>query len=236
VVFHDGGPDPPNDERRGIDYVSTPISEDHVRASAAIPVAFPAVHVAGPQEGWYFDGGTRLNTPIKPALALGADHLIVIGLNSAAPAPKASQRADLFDGASQIIQGLLVDPVVNDIETLATINEMVHEHGRETAGRKVIPYIFIAPDTPNAIGQIAGEVYEKHYAGLRGIKNSRDLAILGRLLAPERSPTRGELFSYLFFAPEFANRLIELGQEDAQRWIDESHDAEPWQRNPLPRP
>jgi NTE family protein len=94
VVFYDGGPDPASDTRRGIDYEPTPIKEEHVRASAAIPLAFPAVHVAEPAlaQGWYFDGGTRLNTPIKPALKLGARRVIVIGLNSVAPAPRAKQR------------------------------------------------------------------------------------------------------------------------------------------------
>jgi NTE family protein len=235
VVFHDGGPKPASDERRGIDYLSTAVSEAHVRASAAIPVVFPAVHVKDPEpaKGWYFDGGTRLNTPIKPALKLGADRLIVVGLNSLAPAPKSPQRPDLFDGSSQIVQGLLVDPVINDVETLATINEALFSR-RDISGaedqRAVVPYIFVAPETPNAIGRIAGEVYDECYAGVRGLWRSRDLALLGRLLAPTRSSTRGELFSYLFFAPEFAERLIELGRTDAQRWIDQPHDDGPWQR------
>ena len=241
VVFHDGGPKPPSDERRGIDYVSSAITEAHVSASAAIPVVFPAVHVEGPEpaKGWYFDGGTRLNTPIKPALKLGADRLIVIGLNSLAPAPRSRQRPDLFDGSSQIVQGLLVDPVINDVETLATINAaLLRQPGSSnTEGqRDVVPYIFIAPETPNAIGRIAGEVFDEHYAGVRGLWRSRDLALLGRLLAPTRSSTRGELFSYLFFAPEFADRLIELGRKDAQRWIDQVHDDGPWQRRRLPNP
>jgi NTE family protein len=239
VVFHDGGPNPASDERRGIDYVPTGVMEDHVRASAAIPVAFPAVHVEDPQDArsWYFDGGTRLNTPIKPALELEAQRLIVIGLNSVSPAPKFRHRPDLFEGASQIIQGLLVDPVINDVETLATINKTLM-HGRTaTEGQdqqKVIPYIFIAPKTPNRIGQIAGEVYRAYYDGLRGIRRSRDLALLGRLVGPTRSSTRGELFSYLFFAPEFAARLIELGRKDAEDWIEQRHDDGAWQRAPLP--
>lgn len=239
VVFHDGGVNPPSDERRGIDYVPTAISEDHVRASAAIPVAFPGVHVAGPAgaRGWYFDGGTRLNTPIKPALKLQAERLIVIGLNSLAPAPKSRHRPDLFDGASQIIQGLLVDPVVNDVETLATINETLMHAGTATdqeSRRKVIPYIFVAPKTPNRIGEIAAGVYDEYYGSLRGTLRSPDLALLGRLIGAGRSSTRGELFSYLFFAPEFATRLIELGRADAKRWIEHSHDDGAWQRGVLP--
>jgi NTE family protein len=59
--------------RRGIDYVPTEVKGEHVRASAAIPVALPAAEVGEPEQarGWYFDGGTRLNTPIKPALKEG---------------------------------------------------------------------------------------------------------------------------------------------------------------------
>jgi NTE family protein len=231
VVFHDGGPDPPSDDRRGIDYVATEIGEDHVLASAAIPVVFPAVHVREPkpQAGWYFDGGTRLNTPIKPAVALGANRVIVIGLNSLTPATGTPRRADLFDGASHVIQGLLVDPVINDVETLAQTNQS------PGPDRPVVPYIFIAPRTPNAVGKIARDTYGRSYSGLRGLLRSSDLSLLGRLIGAGRSSTRGELFSFLFFAREFTARLLRLGQEDGKRWIEERHDDGAWQVGPLPQ-
>ena len=240
VVFHDGGPDPASDERRGIDYVPARISSAHVRASAAIPVAFPAVPVETEADyaGWYFDGGTRLNTPIKPALALGAERVVVIGLNSLAPAPPSSERADLFDGASQLVQGLLVDPLMHDLETLASINETVQSSGAEVSPdgkRRIVRYIFVAPDEPNTIGAIAKDVYEKSYSGLRGLRASRDLYLLGRLVGADRDTTRGELFSYLFFAREFAQRLLERGEQDARAWIDASHDDGRWQIRALPR-
>ena len=236
VVFHDGGRDPASDERRGIDYVPTRLGDDHVRASAAIPVAFPGVEVGRPRQtkGWYFDGGTRLNTPIKPALEFDVERVIVIGLNSLSAARRSSQRPDLFDGASQIVQGLLVDPVVNDVQTLATINETLIHGGpaREADQRRVIPYIFVAPTAPNRIGEIAREVFKECYAGLRGLR-SRDLAALGRVIGVTRSSTRGELFSYFFFAPEFAAQLIELGRADAKLWTEQRHDDGAWQRGHL---
>jgi hypothetical protein len=43
----------------------------------------------------------------------------------------------------------------------------------------------------------------------------------------------GELLSYVFFAGEFAEQLIRLGQADACRWIDE-HPTDLWQLEPLP--
>jgi NTE family protein len=235
VVFHDGGPDPiPSDERRAIDYVATALSAEHVRASAAIPVVFPGVEVQAGE--WYFDGGTRLNTPIKPALVLGAERVIVLGLNSLASAPSAPQRPDLFDGATQLVQGLLVDPVARDVETLATINELLMDGGvSPTDQREVVPYVFVAPQTPNAIGEIARRVYRDHYTGLRGWWRSRDLTLLGRFVGAGKSSTRGELFSYLFFAGDFATRLIELGRRDAERWVEQRHDDGAWQLRRLPR-
>jgi NTE family protein len=185
--------------------------------------------------GWFFDGGTRLNTPVKPALALGAQRLIVIGLNSLARAPAADRRPDLFDAAGEVIQAVLVDPLANDVATVSAINETLLTSGAdEVADRRVIPYIFITPQTPNAIGEIAAQAYRDCYGRLRGLRRSRDLLLLGRMLDPQRSPARAELFSYLFFDGEFARRLIALGRDDATRWTRGHHDDGPWQLRRLP--
>ena len=55
----------------------------HVLASAAILIAFPAVEVQSPADyaGWYVDGGCD-STPLRPAVALGADHLVVIAAHA----------------------------------------------------------------------------------------------------------------------------------------------------------
>ena len=69
-----------------IAYVLAELGADHVSASAAIPLLFPPVRIESPARvrGWYVDGGTRLNAPIKPALDLGADRLVVVATDSIA--------------------------------------------------------------------------------------------------------------------------------------------------------
>ena len=66
-----------------------------------------------------------------------------------------------------------------------------------------------------------------------GTAGRRDLWLLGKILDGGADAMHGELLSYVFFAGEFAEELIKLGQADAQRWIDE-HPADLWQLDPLP--
>ncbi len=226
VVFHDGGESPPADDRRGIDYVSTRLAVEHVQASSAIQSLFPAVRVG---ERWYGDGGVRLNTPLKPALKLNASRLLVIGLNSVAgpPLEYGGRRPDVFDGAAAVAQSLLADQLAHDVDTLSTINDDVKENPN-TITHRLVPYIFVAPTDRLAIGRLATDTYNQHYAGVRGLHHNRELALLGRLLDAGRNPVRGDLLSYLFFAPEFMRPLIELGRRDAQAWLDRQGRADPW--------
>lgn len=239
VVFHDGRTSPREDVRRGISYVSTQLTENHVRASAAIPLLFPAVPIDEPGgRRWYFDGGTRLNTPIKPALELGAERVIVIALNSLSPARGhvRSKRPDALDGATQLIQAVLVDPLVNDVHTLAAVNELLYdssdakmkEHESRTDRRRV-PYMLIAPEDPHEIGRVASEVYRDCYGSARAFVCSPNVSSLGHLLNASKNASHGELLSYLLYAKAFITRLIELGQRDAGRWLDVTHDLGSWQ-------
>lgn len=263
VVFHTQLPSPERDDKRGIDYFQAELASEHVRGSAAIPVLFPAVRIETPARArdWYFDGGTRLNTPIKPAISLGAQRVVVIGLNSIAgkaPRPPESESAplgsqpDLAEGASQLLQAVLVDPLINDVATLASRNRLLEEvrragarqperveetrrPGVELPGRESIPYIFVAPTEVDVIGEIAAAVFNKHYRSARALLRSPDMSVLGRLVAGGEDPVHGELLSYLFFAPEFTRELLELGRRDGERWLAEEHEDGPW-RIVLPLP
>jgi NTE family protein len=243
VVFHDGGEPPDRDRIRGIDYVATTLRESHARASAAIPGLLPAVRVdhPGPAAGWYFDGGTRLNTPIKPALALGADRVVIVALNSIAPAPPqlaGDDRPDALEGAAQLIQAVLVDPLVHDVRTLAMVNELVEAGAGaegELAGKRRVPYVFVAPRERDAIGKVAVRVFRERFSHPHGALESPNIALLGRLLVGGRDAAHGELLSYLFFDGHFADALIELGRLDARRCLEEEHDDGLWQVGQLRR-
>jgi NTE family protein len=248
-----------------IDYVSSRLTHEHVRASAAIPILFPPVRVNKPAEarGWYFDGGTRLNTPIKPALDLGVDRLVVVGMDAVDDPPlepgrhEAVEPPDFGDGALHVLQGMLVDPLVEDMRILGNINMFFADRNgstkerRETTNRRAtdaateryraargkkpyrsIPYIFIAPEKRGAIGRLAREVFNDRYGGWKGLR-SVDFPLLNRLLGGE-SPQHGELLSYLFFDQVFIEELIRMGARDARRWLraDPGPD-DPWQIEPL---
>jgi NTE family protein len=241
VVFHTSVEDsPPYDPARGITYAKTPLRVDHVMASAAIPTVFPAVPVKDDRseiDGWYYDGGTRLNTPIKPALKLGAKRLIIIAMNSpwledpsgTGPHkyPSDGKGPAAVDGAASIIQSVLVDPLVNDLHNLARTNEDVQSAGPAATmvDRDVIPYILIAPPQSDTIGQIAAEVFND--TGPKG-----NVGFIGRKIDAGKDAARGELLSYFFFHPAFAGSLIQQGKKDAQAWIDD-HDPNLWQTKPL---
>jgi len=257
VVFHQGGIARHHDDPlRSIQYIATPrLDAEHILASSAIPALFPAVRVTtpAPAAGWYFDGGPRLNTPIKPALWLGAERVIVVALNAVAPGRNAppDDPPDFYVGAAHLLHAALGDPLAQDIRTLANTNALIAlaaQDGRPRAGPAAghaqpdapaepvqpVPYIFIAPEDPSAIGEIAQHVYRKHYRHpYRWKAGARDLWLLGKILDAGADAMHGELLSYVFFAGEFADALIQLGQADAQRWIDE-HPTDLWQLDPLP--
>lgn len=243
VVFHHGGPALGLDPVRAIDYMATELGPEHVLASAAIPGAFPAVEIRRPRAatGWYGDGGVRLNAPLKPALALGAERVVVIGLNSSVTPAQASVRPDAIDGIAQLLQVVLADQLADDVATLATVNETLTPAGSPAGGhgagrrrRRRIPYIFIAPSDRLEIGRLARDVYKRHYAGIGGLVRDPNIALFGRIVNAERSAVHGELLSYLFLAHAFVDELIALGRRDAERWLAAQHDAGLWQIGPLP--
>jgi NTE family protein len=251
VAFVEGDPGEGLASSHVIDYVQATLGREHVLASAAIPVLFPAVRIEHPVEarGWYIDGATRLNTPIKPALDLGAERLVVIGTGSILAEPSTPGRhddapaPDLGLSATHLLQGALADPLIEDLRKLAEINAFRtapvdspaaasyrRAQGKEPYRR--VPYMFVAPRAPGAIARLANDVFHSRYSGLKSVR-SPDLAVLARLVGGQ-SHAHGELLSYLLFDQEFINALIEMGEHDANAWLSAPPGpSEPWQLDPL---
>jgi NTE family protein len=59
--------------------VPTLIRVEHLLASAAIPLLFPAIHI---NREYFGDGALRQLAPISPALHLGAEKILVIGVSN----------------------------------------------------------------------------------------------------------------------------------------------------------
>jgi NTE family protein len=233
-----------------VDYVAARVDREHVRASAAIPILFPPVCIRHPESvrGWYVDGGTRLNTPIKPAIDLGADRVIVIGTGSVTPVPKHAGRyempaPDFGVSALHLLQGALTDPLVEDMRKVGEINMFYAKRSQSPAAARLrrahgrppyrpVPYMFIAPRRPDAIAKLAMRTFQRRYGGLKALR-SPDLAVMGRLLGGQ-SPTHGELLSYLLFDHEFIDGLVKMGRRDAKAWLQAPPGpSEPWQLEPL---
>jgi NTE family protein len=227
---------PPGHLDEGLRYVKTRLRGEHVRASAAIPLLFPAVEITTPRSarGHYIDGGTRLNSPIKPALHLGAERVIVVGLEPfAAVTPRATSHHEprIADVAANVIDGLLVDPVGTDLRRLAAINSFFAEDasvGTSRAARayrlarghrpyRPISYALVSPRRRGEIGRLADSVFERRFGGVRGLLDP-DYVFLSRVLGG-RTRSRGELLSFLMFDSEFADALIEMAKRDAERWL-----------------
>jgi NTE family protein len=219
-----------------IRYVQTRLTGEHVRASAAIPLLFPTVEITTPRSarGHYADGGTRLNSPIKPAVQLGAERVIVIGFepfNRIGARPLPPRSPNLADVASNILDGLLVDQVAQDLRRLALINSFFVEDAitgtmrsprayrlaRGQAPYRPISYALVAPRRRGEIGRLAQDVFRRRYGGLKALRDP-DYLVISRALGGD-TRARGELLSFVLFDPEFTRALIELGRRDAARWL-----------------
>jgi len=216
--------------------IRSEINSSHVRASAAIPFLFPAVRVG---DSYYLDGGLRVNTPLSPALRLGANKALIVALKCEPSVEKVSAKAEKAITQPAFVLGkmlnvLILDQLEHELRRVETINTLlgaavetagvecrdaITEAIRSTRGveYRQVDTVVIRPSRD--IGAMAADAYH------RRSHESRSKGLLPRLLA--RSALRGvpegeaDLFSYLYFDASFTEPLIELGRADARRQEDE---------------
>jgi NTE family protein len=215
----------------------TRIDVEHVLASAAIPVLFPARRVG---RAYYVDGGLRFNTPIAPAIRAGADKLVIITMKDDALDQEVDINADVSEQypnlvflLGKVLNALLLDPVAYDLRVLERFNRLmdvidqtlspedrakISQVLRQERGLpyKKIPTLTFHPS--KNVGLLASEHLKKHASGW---DVGRFYEWLLARTIDANSTWQADLASYLMFDGAWATTLIELGRSDALAKADE---------------
>jgi NTE family protein len=209
------------------------LSPVHALASAAIPLLFPSVRVGS---RYYADGGLRLNTPLAPAVRLGANKILVVGLSHGVAhtvsESLAQQRTAGFGNPmflfGKVLNALMLSPVDADLARLHYINGII------TSGEEAYGDDFLERINEVGVKRTGRPLQRIHDLAIRP---SRDLGLMaGELIADSngelelnafmrmfiKSSGVGEdfkeadLLSYLLFDAAFTIPLAELGFADAE--------------------
>ncbi len=215
----------------------------HVMGSAAIPILFPAVEIDGI---YYADGGLRLNTPMSPAIHMGADRVLVVGMHdsseantgaAARPTGKPSPPT-LGEIIGKILNSIFLDRLDYDIKQMNRINHII-DWAEEVYGDNFLESVNSMLRTKGITGDVASRGLKrlKVYA----VSPSRDIRdlfaevlrgpgglsgftafekMLLKLLDVDMH--RGQEFlSYFLFLPDYLRALTQLGYDDAKRKHDD---------------
>ena len=198
------------------DGIAAGLGLDHLMASAAVPFLFEPVRMGGE---WYGDGAMRQASPLAPAINLGADRLLVIGVRPASAPGATSPSADAAEPSFGQIFGfmldtLFMDGVHADLERLQRDNLLIGAAiaaggAGAVAGLRRVEALHIVP------GEDFGAIASRHAADM-----PRALRALLRLMGAH-NPGGRMLLSYLLFDGAYARELIALGYRDAMRRRDE---------------
>ena len=187
--------------------VKTDILIDHLMASIALPLIFPAVKI---NNEYFGDGAMRQATPLSPAIRLGAEKLLIINTDSKSPNNQLTDNQiypSIGEVGGYMLDALFTGGLLSDLERLDRINQIIENSGNnsvQTSNKKMkhLDYCVISPSKD--IKKIAKE----HY---KDVPYSIKLLMKGLGL---KNREESELLSFLLFESSFTSSLIQLGFED----------------------
>ncbi len=184
----------------------TNLDEDHLMASAAIPFFFPPVPI---QQSYFGDGCIRQTTPLSPAIHLGADKIIAIGVRYPHPKERMKELAfapspipTLGQIVGTMLNAIFLDSLESDVERLLRINKLIQEGQSDL---KQVPILMLRPSKD--LGKLAKNLPQKLPPFMR--------YLLKGIGVSEHEGS--DLMSYLAFDESYTGPLIELGYEDTLR-------------------
>jgi NTE family protein len=192
--------------------VQTRLGVEHVMASAALPLFFPAVQIGN---AWYGDGGVRLSAPLSPALHLGASRVLAISTRYEESHTESDRHVvSGYPPPAQIIgvlmNAIFLDVIDQDTMRLERLNQLLDRLPEDQRmGLRTIRLLTLRPSR-DLSRLVAG--FERQLP--------RAFRFMVRGLGTRRTRS-SDMLAMLAFVPGYIRTLIEIGEEDAERRRDE---------------
>lgn len=185
------------------------IGIEHVMASAALPLVFPAVQVG---DDYFGDGSIRQAAPLAPAVHLGAGRILAISVRyEMSPRERSVPQVIGYPPPAQILgmimHGVFIDALENDVERAERINrtlQILRATGSVSPdGLRPVKILLLRPSRD--LGRLGADLVPTLPRGLR---------VLARGLGADET-TSPDFLSYLLFERPYLERVLELGHRDA---------------------